>query len=267
MTVIHPTAIIPAGAEIGADCDIGPYCVIGAGVRLGQGVHLHEHVVVDGNTTLGDGCEIYPFACIGKQTQDLKFKGGRTYVDIGPRTSMREYVTVHASTADQGRTVIGADCHILAYCHIAHDCRLGDGIIMSNSTQLAGHVEVEDRAVLGGMCAVVQFVRIGRMAMIGAYSKLVQDIPPFMLADGAPAAPVTINKVGLERNRIPAETIQALGKVYRLFFRSNLTTEAALEQIQGALGNIAEVRHFMDFIRTSQRGIARPAAGTAERKP
>ena len=181
--IIHATAVIAPGAEIGADCDIGPYCVVGPDVTLGSGTRLQSHVVVDGHTAIGPGCEVFPFACLGKRTQDLKYKGGTAFVEIGAGTTLREYVTVNAATADGGKTVVGDGCHILAYCHIAHECRLGNEIIMSNATQLAGHVTVGDGAVFGGVGGVHQFVRIGELVMIGATAKVVQDVPPFCLAN------------------------------------------------------------------------------------
>lgn len=260
MSSIHPLAVIDPGAAIGDGCVIGPFCYIGGGVRLGAGTRLHSHVVVDGNTTVGANGEIFSFACIGKQTQDLKYKGGKAYVEIGARTTLREYVTVHASTTDGGKTVIGNDCHILAYCHLAHDCILGDHVIMSNNTQLAGHVIIEEHAVFGGMVAVVQFVRIGRYAMVGATAKVVQDIAPYTLADGSPAEPVTVNKVGLERNGFTPEQIRVLAQAYKVFFRSNLRQDEALARLRTEFPDSPDVAHFIAFVQASQRGLARPKA-------
>jgi len=255
---IHSLAVIEAGAAIGEGCDVGPFCHVGPQVHLGSGTRLHSHVVVDGNTTVGENCEIFSFACIGKRTQDLKYKGGKAYVEIGARTTLREYVTVHASTLDGGKTVIGNDCNILAYCHLAHDCVLGERVIMSNNTQLAGHVIIEDRVVFGGMVGVVQFVHIGRLAMIGATAKVVQDIAPYVLADGSPALPVTINKIGLERNNFTPEQIRTLAQVFKLFFRSNLRAEEAVTRLRAEFPDVPEVAHFIAFVQASQRGIARP---------
>ena len=204
MTNIHPTAIIDPKAEIGSGCVIGPYCVVSGHVVLGPDCHLHSHVVLDGHTALGQGNEIFPFACIGHKTQDLKWKGGITRTQIGDRNTFREYVTVNSATGDGEVTSIGSHNHILAYSHLAHNVTVGDHTIMSNVATLAGHVVVEDYAVIGGLVAIHQFCRIGRMCIIGGCSKVVQDVPPFMMADGNPAETRTINKVGMERNGVPA---------------------------------------------------------------
>jgi len=254
---IHPTAIIHPGARIGRDCVIGPYCVIGEHVELGDRCRLHSHVVIDGHTRLGCDNEIYPFASIGLRTQDLKWQGGVTRVEIGDRNTFREGVTVHSATGDGGATIIGSDNHILAYCHIAHDCVLGNHIIMSSYAGLAGHVHVEDQAVLAGYAAVHQFCRIGRLAMVGGCSKVVQDVPPFMLADGNPAQTVTINKVGLERAGIAEEVQAALRQAHKLLFRSGLSLPNALARIEAELPPYPELRHLVNFIRSSSRGISR----------
>lgn len=255
--MIHPTAIIHPKAKIGADCHIGPYCVIGEHVELGDGCHLHSHVVLDGRITLGRGNEIFPFASLGLKTQDLKWNGGATYTRIGDHNTFREYVTVHSATGDGEYTIIGSHNHILAYCHIAHNVTLGNHIIMSNVATLAGHVTVEDHAVIGGLAAVHQFCRIGRMAIIGGCSKVVQDIPPFMLADGNPAVTRTINKVGLERNGVSEEAQTALKRAYKILCREGLTVSNALERIEKELPPLPEIAHLVSFVRNSERGIAR----------
>lgn len=254
---IHPTAVVHPRARIGRDCDIGPYCVIGEHVELGDRCRLHSHVVIDGHTRLGCENEIYPFAAIGLRTQDLKWQGGVTRVEIGHRNTFREGVTVHSATSDGAATVIGSDNHILAYCHIAHDCVLGNHIVMSSYAGLAGHVEVEDHAVLAGYAAVHQFCRIGRLAMVGGCSKVVQDVPPFMLADGSPAETITINKVGLERAGIPEEVQTALRQAHKILFRSGLNLSNALARVESELPPYPEVQHLVSFIRASTRGISR----------
>src|SRR5216117_263415 len=208
--MIHPTAIIHPNAQVPSTCHIGPFCVIGEHVKLGDHCQLHSHVVIDGNTRLGRANEIFPFASIGLKTQDLKWKGGTTFTEIGDHNTFREHVTVHSATGDSEVTRIGSHNHILAYAHIAHNVTLGDHIIMSNVATLAGHVVVEDHAVVGGLAAVHQFCRIGKMAIIGGCSKVVQDVPPFMLADGNPAETRTINKVGLDRKEVSEGTQAAL---------------------------------------------------------
>ncbi len=253
--MVHPTAIIHPQAKIGANCDIGPYCIIGEHVVLGDECKLHSHVVIDGYTTLGKRNEIFPFASVGLKTQDLKWKGGITRTQIGDNNTFREYVTIHSATSDGEVTVVGSNNHILAYCHIAHNCVLGNHIIMSNVGTLAGHVTVEDHAIVGGLAAVHQFCRIGKMAIIGGCSKVVQDVPPFMLADGNPAETRTINKVGLERNGVSEEAHKALRQAYKVIFREGLTVSNAVAKIEIELPKFPEVVHLIEFIRASQRGI------------
>lgn len=255
--MIHSTAIIHPKARIGAGCEIGPYCVIGEHVSLGEKCKLHSHVVIDGHTSIGRENEIFPFASIGLKTQDLKWKGGVTRVEIGDRNTFREYVTIHSATKDGDATRVGSDNNILAYCHIAHDCTVGSHIIMSNVGTLAGHVTVEDHAIVGGLAAVHQFCRIGKMSIIGGCSKVVQDVPPFMLADGNPAETRTVNKVGLERNGISEAVQSALRNAYKILFREGLTIPNAVAKIESELPKSDELNHLIQFVRTSQRGISK----------
>ena len=254
--MIHPTAVIHPKAQLGADCEIGPYCVIGENVVLGPGCRLHSHVVVDGHTRLGAGNEIFPFASIGLKTQDLKWKGGLTRTEIGDNNTFRECVTIHSATGDGETTTVGSHNHILAYAHIAHNVTLGDHVIMSNVATLAGHVTVEDHAIVGGLAAVHQFCRIGRMSIIGGCSKIVQDVLPFMLADGNPATTRTINKVGMERNGVSEAAQAALKKAYKILFREKLIVSNALEKIEAELPKLPELLHLVQFIRASSRGIS-----------
>lgn len=256
---IHPTAIIAPGAVIGDGCDIGPYCVIGPHVRLGDGARLESHVVLDGHTTIGHNNHFYPFACIGKQTQDLKYKGGTASLEIGDDNCFREYVTIHTATDDGGKTIVGSRVNMLAYCHVGHDCTIGNGVIMSNCCHIAGHVMVEDNVVFGGMGGVHQFVKVGRGSMVGATCKLVQDLLPYAIADGNPGEPVTVNKIGMQRQGVAAETIALVVKAHKLVFRSGLTLDAALAEVE-ALGDLPELRHLVAFARSATRGLARPAA-------
>jgi len=255
--MIHSTAVIHPKARVGDGCEIGPYCVIGEHVELGAGCKLHSHVVIDGHTKLGARNEIFPFASIGLKTQDLKWKGGVTRTEIGDGNTFREYVTIHSATSDGDATTVGSNNHILAYCHVAHDCRLGSNIVMSNVGTLAGHVTVEDHAIVGGLAAVHQFCRIGKMAIIGGCSKVVQDVPPFMLADGNPAETRTINKVGLERNGVSEEAIGALKSAYKILFREGLTIPNALVKIEKELAPLPEVLHLVQFVKSSERGISK----------
>jgi UDP-N-acetylglucosamine acyltransferase len=255
--MIHPTAIIHPKAQVPSTCHIGPYCVIGEHVKLGDHCQLHSHIVIDGHTTLGRGNEIFPFASIGLKTQDLKWKGGTTRTQIGDNNTFREYVTIHSATADGEKTIVGSRNHILAYCHIAHNVVLGSHVIMSNVATLAGHVFVEDYAVIGGLAAIHQFCRIGAYSIIGGCSKVVQDVPPFMLADGNPAVTRTINKVGLERNNISEQAQGALKKAYKILFRDKLTIPNALKKIESNLPPVPEIKHLVQFIRKSERGISK----------
>jgi UDP-N-acetylglucosamine acyltransferase len=255
MKAIHPTAVVHASAQIGAGCFVGPYCVIGEDVSLGEHCRLYSHVVIDGHTRLGARNEIFPFASIGLKTQDMKWKGGVTRVEIGDDNTFREYVTVNSATADGGVTRIGSHNNILAYAHIAHDCSLGNRIVMSNVATLAGHIVVGDHAVIGGLAAVHQFCRIGPMSIIGGCSKVVQDVPPFMLVDGNPAETRTINKVGLERNGVSEEVQTALKYAYRILFRDGLTVANALARIEAELPEHPELRQLAEFARTSERGM------------
>ena len=257
MTTIHSTAVIHPRAQLGAGCQIGPYCVIGEHVVLGDQCVLHPHVVIDGHTTLGRENEIFPGASIGLKTQDLKWKGGITRTQIGDRNTFRECVTINSATSDGEVTTVGSHNHILAYSHIAHNVTLGSHIIMSNVGTLAGHVTIEDHAVIGGVVAIHQFCRVGKMSMIGGCSKVVQDVPPFMLADGNPAQTRTVNKVGLERRGISEEAQAALKQAYKVLFREGLTISNALLKIEKEWPALAEIQYLVQFARTSERGLSK----------
>ena len=255
--MIHPSAVVHPKAELGKDIEIGPYSVIGEHVRLGAGCSLLSHVVIDGLTTIGKRNKFYPFACIGLQTQDLKYRGGKCYVEIGDQNTFREYATVHSSTFDGGKTVVGGHGNFLAYTHIAHDCQVGNHVIMSNVGTLAGHVIVEDHAIVGGLAAVHQFVRIGKMSMIGGCSKVVQDIPPFMIADGHPAEVRSINKEGLKRNGVSEEVQNHIRSAYKILFRAGLNGTSAIEKMRKEIADGPEIRHLIEFVENSERGISK----------
>jgi len=257
-TTLHPTALVAPGAELDDGVEVGAYSLVGPHVKLGRGTRLMAHVVLDGWTTLGEACTVFPFASIGTQTQDLKFKGGVTFVEIGDRTTLREYVTVNAGTSEGDVTRVGADCHIMAYSHVAHQCVVGNGVIISNAGTLAGHVVVEDHAVIGGLCGVHQFVRIGRLSFLGGCSKVTQDIPPYMMADGNPASIHGLNTVGLQRRGVPDDVRRTLKEAYRILYREKLpTTRAALDKMRTSLPPSAELEHLVAFVAASERGIAR----------
>jgi UDP-N-acetylglucosamine acyltransferase len=255
--MVHPSSVIHPGAQIGPDCEIGPYCLIGEHVTLGAGCRLHSHAVVDGHTKLGKENEIFPFACIGKKTQDLKWKGGVTRLEIGDNNVFREGVTVHCATSDGDATVIGSNNLLLNCAHVAHDCVLGSRIILSGYAGLAGHVHVEDHAILSGYVAVHQFCRIGKFSMIGGCSSVRQDVPPFMIADGTPVNICTINKVGLERAGFSEETQNVLRQAYKIIYREGLTIPNALVKIEKELPPLPEVQYLVQFVRTSERGISK----------
>lgn len=257
-TSIHPTAIIHPSAEIGEDTEIGPYCVIGPAVQLGDRCLLHSHVVINGPSVIGDHNEFYPHGSIGQRSQDLKYGGEPTGLEIGHGNVFREFVTVHRATSAGDRTVIGHHGNFLAYVHIAHDCHVGDHVIFSNNATLGGHVMVEDHVVLGGLTAIHQFCRIGRFALTGGCSKIVQDIPPFTIADGNPAQPRGVNKVGLERHGFNGDATRAIRTAYKTLYMRDLLLEGALNELEAYSGPAEEhINHFTRFIRGSQRGIIR----------
>ncbi|MBV9488434.1 MAG: acyl-ACP--UDP-N-acetylglucosamine O-acyltransferase [Verrucomicrobia bacterium] len=252
---IHPTAIVHPDARVGKGVTIGPYCVIEGDVEIGEGCWLQHHVTLCGPTKVGPRNRFHAYASIGQQTQDLKYAGEPTYLEIGEQNCFREFVTVNRATAAGGVTRIGSFGNFLAYAHIAHDCQVADRVIFSNNGTLAGHVRVDDYAVLGGLTAVHQFCRIGQHAITGGCSKIVQDVPPFMIADGNPASIRGVNQIGLERSGIPPETIRVLKEAYRILYRSNLNTKQALAELRAGLDQLAEVRCLIEFIEGSERGI------------
>ena len=254
---IHPTAIVDATAEIGPGTIIGPYCIVQAGVVLGAESWLQHHVTLSGPMIAGARNKFYAYCSIGQQTQDLKYLGEPTYLEIGNENTFREFVTVNRSTASTGKTRIGNRGNFLAYSHIGHDCIVGDAVVFSNNGTLAGHVQVGDHAIMGGLTAVHQFCRLGRYAITGGCSKIVQDIPPFMIADGNPAQVRGINLVGLERSGFPPESIKVIKEAFRLIYRSKYNTRQAIEAIQQELPASEEINQIVEFIQQSERGIIR----------
>src|SRR5438046_1841948 len=248
---IHPTAIIEPGAELGAGTSVGPYCVIGPDVVLGPDCWLQHHVTLCGPMKAGARNKFYAYCSIGQQTQDLKYRGGPTYLEIGNENTFREFVTVNRSTTSEGKTQIGNSGNFLAYSHIGHDCSVGDHVVFSNNGTLAGHVQVGNHAVMGGLTAVHQFCRIGRFAITGGCSKIVQDIPPFMIADGNPAEIRGVNLIGLERKNYPPERMKLIKEAFRLFYRSKLSTRPAIEAVRSQLDPRERLIHRSDFIQTT----------------
>jgi UDP-N-acetylglucosamine acyltransferase len=254
---IHPTAIIEAGAQLGAGVELGAYAFVGPQVTLGAGVCVHHHASVEGNTVLGGRCEVFPYACIGGKTQDQKYAGGRPGLRIGDRNVFREYVTIHCATNDGDFTRLGSDNLLLANCHVAHDCVLGDHIVMSNGAVLAGHVTLENHVLIGGYGGIHQFCRVGAYAMLSATAKLVHDLPPFFIADGTPAEVRAINRVGLERNGFTPEQLDRVKQIHRILYRAGLNRTQALAELAGdAQADTAEFQCMLAFARSSQRGMA-----------
>ena len=257
-TVIHPTAQVDPGARLGDGTEVGAFSIIGAEVTVGPDCAIGPHAVLEGPTTMGARCRVFPFACVGTPPQDLKYRGERTTLEIGDENVFREGVTVHRGTAGGGGvTRVGSRNLLMAQTHVAHDCRVGSDVVFANAATLAGHVTVEDGATIGAFSGVHQFCRVGEQAYIGGYSVITQDALPFVLTVGNRARSFGINVIGLERKRFPPETIQALKQAYRILFRSKLTLQAAIERLAGELAGCEEVRHLVDFIHTSQRGVIR----------
>lgn len=257
MARIHPTAVIDSKATVGQTTHIGPYCIIGPNVKLGEGCTLHSHVTIAGPTSIGEGNEFYPYSSIGQRSQDLKYEGEPTHLEIGNGNTFREFVTIHRATAPGGVTRIGSHGNFLAYSHVAHDCVVGDHVIFSNNGTLAGHVVVGDHAVIGGLSGVHQFCRIGAHAIIGGCTKIVQDVPPFMIADGNPAEIRGVNHVGLERRGFAPDALRELREAYRILYREKLNTTQGLAALRERYPSSELVIHLADFIAASERGIVR----------
>jgi UDP-N-acetylglucosamine acyltransferase len=253
---IHSTAIIDPGAELGDGIVVGPYCVIGAGVNLADGCRLHNHVTLGGPSEIGTNNEFFPYASIGQRTQDLKYAGEPTYLKVGEGNTFREFCTVNRGTAPGSYTTIGSHGSFLAYSHIAHDCTVGDHVIFSNNGTLAGHVTVGDHAIMGGLTAVHQFCRIGAHAMTGGCSKIVQDIPPYMVADGNPAKVRAINSVGLSRRGFSEASVAAIKRAHRVLYREQRNYREAVEILRGWEERDPAVDLLIDFVATTERGIS-----------
>jgi UDP-N-acetylglucosamine acyltransferase len=255
---IHPSAIVEPGAQVDPSCEIGPFAVVGPHVKLGPNNVLSAHAIVTGHTTLGAGNRVFPHAVLGEIPQDLKYKGEPTRLEIGDRNTFRECVTVNLGTVGGGGvTVIGNGCLLMAYCHIGHDCRVGDGAIIANSVALAGHVIVEDHVHLSGNAAVHQFCRLGRFSFVSGLTGVAMDVPPYCTVAGARAELAGLNTVGLQRAGMSEEQIGRVKQAYKIVFRSNLGLAEAIGQLEAELGAHPEIAHFIAFVKASQRGITR----------
>ena len=254
---IHQTAIVSKKAKLADGIEIGPYAIIGDNVAIGKGTKVHSHCVIEGNTTIGEACEIFTGAVIGSRPQDLKYKGEKSFLEIGNNNIIREYSTFNPGTGEGSKTIVGNNNLFMAYSHIAHDCVVGNNCAIANNGTLAGHVTIEDKAVVGGLVAIHQFVRVGALSIIGGCSKVVQDVPPYSTCDGHPARVYGLNLVGLRRNGISKDSIEQLDHAFRMLFNSGLTTRHALEKIEKEVSAGGEISNLINFIKNSQRGLAR----------
>jgi UDP-N-acetylglucosamine acyltransferase len=255
-TNIHPTAVVSPKAQIGYNCFVGPYSIVGDEVELGDGVRLESHCVIDGHTSIGEGTHIFPFVSIGLASQDLKYKGEPSETKIGRRNKIREFVTVHRGTAGGGMlTQTGDDCLLMAQAHVAHDCLLGDGVIMANAATLAGHVVIEDRANIGAYSGVHQFCRVGKEAYVGGYSVIVKDALPFALTVGNHARCYGLNITGMKRRGYSRTVIDSLHHAFHLLLSAKLNTTQAVERIREEISSSEEVSYLLSFIESSRRGV------------
>jgi UDP-N-acetylglucosamine acyltransferase len=252
---IHETAIVDPDAVLGAGVEVGPFAMIGPNCFVGENSVIGPRASLERNVRLGANVKIGVGSVIGGDPQDLKFRGEETWAEIGDGTTVREYATINRGTAHSMRTSVGRNCFIMSYVHLGHDCHVGDGVILSNAVQLAGHVTIEDRATISGLSAVHQFVRIGRHAFIGGCSRVAKDVPPFLKAVGNPVKLYGLNSVGLQRSGFEETVLLELKRAYRLLFRSELNLTQAIERANAELNPLPEVRHFLNFIEESQRGV------------
>lgn len=255
---IHPTAIISPDARLEEGVQVGPYSIIGPDVNIGKNTVIGPHVVIQEQTDIGEKCRISQFCSIGGDPQDLKFRGEKTRVVIGNNNTLKEYVTINrATTADIGVTIIGDNNLIMAYCHVAHNCKLGNNIIMANAANLAGHIHIDDFAIIGGLSGVHQFTRIGCHSIIGGASALAKDLPPYLMAAGNHAKLFGLNLVGLKRRGFKEENIKQLKQAYKILFRSSLLLKTAAEKVRAEVEDTPELRTLLEFVEKSERGICR----------
>lgn len=256
MSNIHPSAVVESGAKVANNVIIEPFAVVKSNVTLEEGVIVKSHAYIDGHTTIGENTIIWPGASIGTKTQDLKFKGEKTFVKIGKNCEIREFSTINSSCQEGSSVTVGDNCLIMAYCHIAHNCQLGNNVVMANNAMLAGHVIIEDHVNIGGMTPVHQFTRIGSYAMVGGFSRVSHDIPPYTVGGGAEAYKFGgLNIVGLKRKGFSIEVRRDLSKAFKLTYRSGLHLEEALERIERELPLIPEIKHWLSFCKNSKRGL------------
>ena len=259
LAVIHPKA------EIGDNCVIGPFCTIGENVKIGARTKLQSHIVIDGHTEVGEDCVIFPFATLGVQSQDLKYvAGSKTYTKIGSRNLIREFVSIHSGTAEESMTVVGNDCALLAHSHIAHNCDVGNRVILSHGATLGGHVFIGDSANIGGLCGIHQFCRIGTTALVAGLARVTQDVLPFTIAEGTPASMRVVNRVGMHRTGYSDEDILEVRRAFRTLFLRELRLELAVKKVSENLGDKPHIQMMLNFIDESHRGLARPDTATLD---
>lgn len=258
MSRIHPSAFIHPKAQLADDVEVGAFACIGEHVKIGRGSKILNHACVEGHTVMGEGNEVGPFSVIGGKPQDLKYKGEPTRLEIGNRNLFRESVTVNTGTVTgSGVTKIGDDCLVMAYCHVAHDCVVGNHVVMANYTGLSGHVHIEDWVIISGMCGITQFVRLGKHAFIGGMTGVRKDVAPYGILVGDPSEVRGVNRVGLKRRGFEGERLEAVLETYKIYFESNLEKEKALSELEVRFPKQEDVRYFIDFVRSSQNGISR----------
>jgi UDP-N-acetylglucosamine acyltransferase len=252
---IHQTAIVASDAHLGADIEVGPFAIIGEGCVLGDGSVVEARATLERNVTLGANVHVGSGTIVGGPPQDVKYRGEDTTVEIGDGTVIREYATINRGTTQSFKTTVGRNCFVMSYVHLGHDCHIGDGVVLVNGVQLAGHVTVEDRAIISGLTAVHQFVRIGRFSFIGGCSRVAQDVPPYTRAVGNPIKLYGLNSVGLRRNNFPDDVVRELKRAYRLFFRSELNLSQAVQRADAELEQLPEVQEFVRFVSDTNRGV------------
>lgn len=254
-TTVHPTAIVDRSAELGEGVTIGPWALIGPRVRIGDGTEVGPRVLIEKDTTVGEDCRLANGAVLGTDPQDLKYKGGHSTLEVGDRTVVREFATLNRGTEASGRTVVGTDCLLMAYTHVAHDCEIGNHVVLANSVNMAGHVLIEDWVIVGGLTPIHQFVRIGAHAFVGGGSRVPQDVPPYCRAAGNPLRLYGLNSVGLERRGLSDDVRRALKQAYRMLFQGTENLSTALDRAEREVTGIPEVKHLVQFVRSSERGV------------
>jgi UDP-N-acetylglucosamine acyltransferase len=256
--LIHPSAFVHPKAEIAGDVEVGAFAYIGENVRVGKGSKILHHASIEGHTTIGENNEIGSFSVLGGKPQDLKYKGEPTLLEIGDRNQFREYVTINTGTVTgTGSTKIGNDCLVMAYCHVAHDCEIGNHVVMANYTGLSGHVKIEDWVNLGGMCGIAQFLRVGKHAFVGGMTGVRKDVAPYVITVGDPSEVRGLNLVGLRRRGFDGERLKSVQDAFKIYFEQNLERDRAIQEIEAKYANQEDVKYFVNFIRTSEKGVGR----------